>query len=72
MRATVRAFLLFWSQPVRNLSVTGTSTARTTDSRMRPTSGSSFSSAEPAITLQIFFAGQPMLMSMICAPSPTL
>ena len=26
------------------------------------------SSAEPAATLQTFFAGQPMLMSMICAP----
>ena len=56
------------SQPVRIFSVTGTSTAPTTASRMRPTSGSSFSSAEPAITLQTFLAGQPMLMSMICAP----
>ena len=57
------------SQPVRILSVTGTSTARTTASRMRATSGSSCSSAEPAATLQTFLAGQPMLMSMICAPS---
>ena len=36
------------------------------------TSGSSRSSAEPAATLQTFFAGQPMLMSMICAPRSTL
>ena len=49
--------------------MTGTLTAPTTASSIRPTSGSSCSSAEPAITLQIFFAGQPMLMSMICAPS---
>jgi hypothetical protein len=30
------------------------------------------SSAEPAAALQTFFAGQPMLMSMICAPRSTL
>ncbi len=36
------------------------------------TSSSSFSSAEPAATLQTFLAGQPMLMSMICAPCSTL
>ena len=30
------------------------------------------SSAEPAATLQTFLAGQPMLMSMICAPFATL
>ena len=70
--ATVTALRLLRSQPVRILSVTGTSTALTTASRMRATSGSSFSSAEPAITLHTFFAGQPMLMSMICAPSSTL
>ena len=34
----------------------------------RATSGSSASSAEPAAALHTFFAGQPMLMSMICAP----
>ena len=60
------------SQPVRILSVTGTSTACTTLSSRRATSASSRSSAEPAMTLQIFFAGQPMLMSMICAPFATL
>ena len=36
------------------------------------TSGSFCSSAEPAATLQTFFAGHPMLMSMICAPRTTL
>jgi hypothetical protein len=35
-------------------------------------SASSCSRAEPAMTLQTFFAGQPMLMSMICAPWSTL
>ena len=58
--------------PVRILSVTGTSTARTTASRIAATSGSFASSAEPAAALQTFFAGQPMLMSMICAPRSTL
>jgi hypothetical protein len=29
-------------------------------------------SAEPAALLHTFFAGQPMLMSMICAPASTL
>ena len=39
---------------------------------MRATSASSLRSAEPAATLQIFLAGQPMLMSMIWAPLSTL
>ena len=60
------------SQPVRYFSVTGTSTAPTTASRMRATVSTSRSSAEPQATLQTFFAGQPMLMSMICAPRSTL
>jgi hypothetical protein len=63
--AILTALRLSRSHPVRILSVTGASTERTTDSRMRTTSGSSFSSAEPAMTLQTFFAGHPMLMSMI-------
>ncbi len=76
-RATVIAFLCSRSQPVRIFSVTGTAsgpvpTAATTASTMRCTSGSFCSSAEPAATLQTFFAGQPMLMSMICAPLSTL
>ncbi len=54
--------------PVRILSVTGTSTARTTASRMRATRRSSRSRAEPAALRQTFFAGQPMLMSTIWAP----
>ena len=60
-------------QPVRNFSVTGVSgTAPTTASRIWPTSISSCISAEPAITLQTFLAGQPMLMSMIWAPRSML
>ena len=51
---------------------TGTSTDLTTASRICRTSGSSLISAEPAALLQTFFAGQPMLMSMICAPASTL
>src|SRR6267154_88603 len=70
--ATFRAFLLTGSHPVRNLSVTGTVTAFTTALRMRATRGSSLSSADPARVLQTFFAGQPMLMSTICAPRSTL
>ena len=40
--------------------------------QMRATRSSSRISAEPAQALQTFFAGQPMLMSMICAPWSTL
>ncbi len=69
MRAMRGALRFWWSQPVRNLSVTGVfGTAATTAVRMRATRASSFISAEPAMTLQIFLAGQPMLMSMIWAP----
>src|SRR5207247_712725 len=70
--ATFRAFLLTGSHPVRNFSVTGTFTAFTTALRMRATKGSSLRSADPARVLQTFFAGQPMLMSTICAPRSTL
>ena len=67
MRAPLRIAGL---QPVRIFSVTGTSgTAFTTARRISPTSRSSRSSAEPAALRQTFFAGQPMLMSMIPAPS---
>ena len=59
-------------QPVRIFSVTGTAAARTVASRIEPTRDSSRSSAEPASLLQTFFAGQPMLMSMTCAPASTL
>ncbi len=72
MRAMRSALRFSGDQPVRNFSVTGTSTASTTACRMRPTSASSRSSAEPLATAQTFFAGQPMLMSMICAPRSTL
>jgi len=65
------------SQPVRIFSVTGTAsgpmpTAPTTASTIRCTNGSFCSKAEPAATLHTFLAGQPMLMSMICAPFATL
>src|SRR5512139_4094500 len=72
MRAMARALRFSLLHPVRNLSVTGTLTAATTASTMRATSASSLRSAEPAATLQIFLAGQPMLMSMIWAPLSTL
>ncbi|CAM5351010.1 hypothetical protein RLIN73S_07433 [Rhodanobacter lindaniclasticus] len=72
MRAMVRALRLSRFQPVRIFKVTGTATASTTALTMRATSGSSCSSAEPAHTLHTFLAGQPMLMSMICAPLATL
>jgi hypothetical protein len=72
MRAMVSALRVSRHQPVRIFSVTGTSTAPTTASRMRATSASSRSRAEPAATLQTFFAGQPMLMSMSSAPCAAL
>ena len=70
--AICTALRLCLSQPVRIFNVTGTSTALTTARRICATKGSSLSKAEPAMTLQIFLAGQPMLMSMICAPLSTL
>ena len=72
MRAMVSALRLSRFQPVRIFNVTGTSTASTTAFTMRATSGSSCSNAEPDHTLHTFLAGQPMLMSMICAPLATL
>ncbi len=57
---------------MRIFTETGTGTALATASMIDSASGSSAISAEPAITLQTFFAGQPMLMSMICAPRSTL
>ena len=68
IRAISGAFLLCASQPVLIFNVTGTLTARTTAATMRPTSNGSRINALPASTLQTFLAGQPMLMSMICAP----
>src|SRR5690606_4746066 len=72
MRAISGALRCTASQPVRIFSVTGTSTAPTTASRIRATSSSSRISAEPAQALHTFFAGQPMLMSMMCAPCAAL
>lgn len=67
-RSTLR---LSRSQPVRVLRVTGTPSgaqASTTASRMRAIRSSWRSRAEPEATLQTFFTGQPMLMSMMRAP----
>ena len=72
IRAMRTAFLFCRFQPVRILSVTGTVTAATTAATIAATSGSSCSSAEPAATLHTFFAGQPMFISIICAPRSTL
>ena len=47
-------------------------TRRRPPRRSRSASDSSFISAEPAHWLHTFLAGQPMLMSMICAPRATL
>ena len=68
IRASSGAFRLVTSQPIRILTVTGTSTARTTASISRAASGKSRISAEPASPLTTFFTGQPMLISMIAAP----
>ena len=59
---------LFSSQPLRNLTVTGTSTAFTTAAITLDASSGSFISAEPSPLFTIFGAGQPMLMSMISQP----
>ncbi len=75
MRASASAFFSLSQRPVRIFSVTGTpcgAQAATTASTMRAASGSLLISAEPAQTLHTFFAGQPMLMSMICAPRSML
>ena len=74
-RASVTALRCAADQPVRIFSVTGTpwgSQACTTARAMATASGSSCISAEPAHLLQTFLAGQPMLMSMICAPRSML
>ena len=69
------AFFSVAHQPVRIFSVTGTpcgAQAATTASTIASARASSFINAEPAHWLQTFFAGQPMLMSMIWAPRSTL
>ena len=57
---------------MRIFTVTGTATAPTTASTIAIASGSSAISAEPARRLHTFFTGQPMLMSITCAPRSTL
>ncbi len=71
-RAISGAFSDSWSQPSRIFSVTAASPAApTTASTMRRASAGSRISAEPAVApLVTFFAGHPMLMSMMRAPSP--
>ena len=62
-------------QPVRIFSVTGTpcgAQAATTASAISSASDSSRINADPAHLLQTFFAGQPMLISMIWAPRSML
>ena len=75
MEASASALRSAAHHPVRIFSVTGTrcgAQAVTTASAMRSASASFFISAEPAQALHTFLAGQPMLMSMICAPRSML
>ena len=70
-----KAFFTCAHQPVRIFSVTGTpcgAQAATTASMICSASASSCISALPAHLLHTFLAGQPMLMSMICAPRSML
>ena len=60
--------MLFASQPMRNLTVTGTGTAFLTASTMRAARSGDFMSAEPSPLFAILGAGQPMLISMISQP----
>jgi hypothetical protein len=74
-RASVTALRWAWHQPVRIFSVTGTprgAQAATTACTICSARASSCIRAEPAHLLQTFLAGQPMLMSMICAPRSML
>ncbi len=66
--AMVTPFLWSLSQPVRVFRVTGIGTALTTVVKIFSTSASSCINAEPAKRLQTFFAGQPILISIISAP----
>ena len=72
MWASSGALRLSWHQPIRILTVTGTSTALTVASISDAASGRSRISADPASPLTTFFTGQPMLMSMIAAPRSAL
>ena len=72
MRAISTPLRFSGFQPVRIFSVTGTSTALTTALIIASTVSGYWSSAEPASFLLTFLAGQPILMSMICAPFSTL
>ena len=68
MRANSTAFTLPLSQPLRNLTVTGLSTARHTRSIISAASAGVFISAEPSPDLTTLPTGQPMFMSSMSAP----
>ena len=67
--AIVGAFLFSSSQPVLILRVTGTSTAFTTAFKISSTNSSFCMRADPAALLHTFFAGHPILISIISAPN---
>ena len=74
-RASATALRSLSRRPLRIFSVTGTPRGAHAAPRprtMASASGSLLISAEPANTLHTFLAGQPMLMSMICAPRSML
>ena len=75
-RASATALRSLSHQPVRIFSVTGTprgaQAATTASHDARAPAARRCISAEPANTLHTFLAGQPMLMSMICAPRSML
>jgi hypothetical protein len=69
-------YVLAWHQPVRIFKVTGTlcgvQASTTACNDLTAPAARLASSAEPAHLLHTFLAGQPMLMSMICAPRSML
>ena len=67
-QAISTAFFLSGDQPVLVLSVTGIDTAETTASKISLTNPGSRNRAEPASFLHTFFAGHPILISIISAP----
>ena len=67
-RAKSTAFTLPPSQPLRNLTVTGASTAARTASIILPASSGSRIRAEPSPDFTTLPTGQPMLISRISAP----
>ena len=66
--ANSTAFTLPPSQPLRILTVTGTGTAFATAATISAASSGVRMSAEPSPDFTTLPTGQPMLMSIICAP----